>query len=54
MLFHSLKPVCLRIFWLQRVFIATCGLSLVAANGDFSLVAVPRFLTVVLLAEHGL
>ena len=35
---------------------ATCGLSLVAVSGDCSLVAVPRFLTVLtsLVAEHRL
>ena len=27
-------------FWLHWVFIAACGLSLVAMNGDYSLVAV--------------
>ena len=38
------------------VFIATCGLSLVVASGDYSLVAVRRLLIAVayLVAEHRL
>ena len=43
-------------FWLRCVFVAVRGLSLVAASGDYSFVAVCRLLIVVasLVAEHGL
>ena len=43
-------------FWLFWVFVAAHGLSLVAAGGSFSLVAVHGLITVVasLVAEHGL
>ena len=43
-------------FWLCWVFIAACQLSLVAASGGFSLVAVHGLLAVVasLVAERGL
>ena len=42
-------------FWLHSVFIALCGLSLVAVNGVYSFVAVPGLLIVVAsLVEHRL
>ena len=43
-------------FWLHWFFGATCGLSLVVANGGYSLVAVRGLLIAVasLVAEHGL
>ena len=43
-------------FWLGSVFVASCRLSLIAENGVYPLVEVPRLLTVVasLLAEHRL
>ena len=42
-------------FWLDWIFIAAYRLSLVSAGRGYSLVAVPRFLTVValLVAEHS-
>ena len=40
-------------FWLHWVFIAVCGLSLVAARGDCSLVAVLRLLVWWLLLLRG-
>ena len=43
-------------FWLCSVFIAVCGLSLVAASKGYSLTAVHGLLTAIssLVAEHGL
>ena len=43
-------------FWLPWVFVAACGLSLVAENGGYSLAAVLRLLIAVasLLAEQGI
>ena len=43
------------LFWLRWVFVAACGLSLVAASGSYS-VAVHGLLIAVasLVAEHGL
>ena len=42
-------------FWLHSVFIALCGLSLVAVSGVYSFVAVPGLLIVVAsLVEHRL
>ena len=42
--------------WLCWVFVASCRLSLIAENGVYPLVEVPRLLTVVasLAAEHRL
>ena len=52
---HTFKFICC-IFGLRWVFVALSGLSLVAANGGYSLVAACRFLIVVnsLAAEHRL
>ena len=36
------EDVCWFLFWLCWVFVATCGLSLVAASGGYSLVEVSR------------
>ena len=42
-------------FWLHSVFIALCGLSLVAVSGAYSFIAVPGLLIVVAsLVEHRL
>ena len=55
-LFWPLLSSFFLFFWLCCVFVATLGLSVVAASGDYFLVAVCRLLTVVasLVAEHGL
>ena len=44
------------LFWQRWVFVAACGLSLVAASGGYSFIVVCRLLIVVasLVAEHGL
>ena len=43
-------------FWLRWVFVAVCGLSLVAASGGYSFGVVRSLLIAVasLIAEHGL
>ena len=43
-------------FWLHYVFVAACGLSLVAVSGGYSLTVVHGLLTAVscLVAEHRL
>ena len=43
-------------FWLRRVFVAVCGLSLVAVSGGYSLAAVSGLLisVVFLVAAHRL
>ena len=53
--FKKKKPYLFTYFWLQWVFVAARGLSLVAANWGYFLVAVCGLLIVVasLVAEHG-
>ena len=50
------KSICLFIFWLRLVFIASLRLSLFAESGGYSLVMVCRLFTVVasVVAEHNL
>ena len=43
------------VFWLRWVFVAVCGLSLVAVGKSYSLVVVCRLIYVISpVAEHGL
>ena len=41
-------------FWLCRIFVAACGLSLVVASGDYSLVVVCGLLIVASLVQQDL
>ena len=41
-------------FWLHWVFVAACGLSLVAPSRGYSVVAVLGLITEAALVEHGL